>query len=55
MVARLRRENDFVRAVILYTKSAMCGKMQAKKNLGLMQMQYRDMYVAKVFCRNDGS
>jgi len=31
------------------SKFAEFGKVQAKKNLGLMQMQYRDMYVAKVF------
>ena len=29
-------------------KFAASGKVQAKKNLGLMQMQYKDVYVAYV-------
>ena len=40
---------DFTGIAIMYSKFAAFGKVQAKKNLGLMQMQYRDMYVAKVF------
>ena len=39
---------DFVRAVISFVKFAASGKVQAKKNLGLMQMQYKDVYVAYV-------
>ena len=49
MMAQLRCGRDFVRVVISFVKFAASGKVQAKKNLGLMQMQYRDMYVAKVF------
>ena len=39
---------DFVRAAILLSKFAASGKVQAKKNLGLMQMQCKDVYVAYV-------
>ena len=39
---------DFVRAVISSAKFAASGKVQAKKNLGLMQMQYKNVYVAYV-------
>ena len=45
----LWRGRGFVRAIISFAKFAASGKMQAKKILDLMQMQYRDMYVAKVF------
>ena len=32
----------------MIAKFAASGKVQAKKNLGLMQMQYKDVYVAYV-------
>ena len=38
----------FVRVVISFVKFAASGKVQAKKNLGLMQMQYKNVYVAYV-------
>ena len=48
MMAQLRCGRDFVRAVISFAKFAASGKVQAKKNLGLMQMQYKNVYVAYV-------
>jgi len=44
----LWRGRGFVRAIISFAKFAASGKVQAKKNLGLMQMQYKDVYVAYV-------
>ena len=41
----MRRGRDFVRTAISFAAS---GKVQAKKNLGLMQMQYKNVYVAYV-------
>jgi hypothetical protein len=36
-------------------KFAASGKVQAKKSLGLMQMQYRNKYEGKYICRNSHS
>ena len=44
----LRYGLDFVRTVISFAKFAASGKVQAKKNLGLMQMQYKNVYIAYV-------
>ena len=44
----MQRGRGFVRAIISFAKFASSGKVQAKKNLGLMQMQYKDVYVAYV-------
>ena len=39
MMGRLRRGRDFVRTIISFAKFAASGKVQAKKNLGRMQVQ----------------
>ncbi len=44
----MRHGRGFVRAAFSFAKFAASGKVQAKKNLGLMQMQYKDVYVAYV-------
>ena len=44
----LRYGLDFVRTVISFAKFAAFVKVQAKKNLGLMQMQYKNVYIAYV-------
>ena len=56
-ISRLRHGLDFVRTVISLLKFAASGKVQAKKDLGLMQMQYKNVYVAYTLlpsglCRN---
>ena len=44
----MQRGRGFVRAAFSFAKFAASGKVQAKKNLGLMQMQYKNVYVAYV-------
>ena len=44
----MQRGRGFVRAAFSFAKFAASGKVQAKKNLGFMQMQYKDVYVAYV-------
>ena len=44
----MRHGRGFVRAAFSLAKFAASGKVQAKKNLGLMQMQCKDVYVAYV-------
>ena len=44
----MQRGRGFVRAAFSFAKFAANGQVQAKKNLGFMQMQYKDVYVAYV-------
>ena len=44
----MRHGRGFVRAAFSFAKFAASGRVQAKKNLGLMQMQYKNVYVAYV-------
>ena len=44
----MQRGRGFVRAAFSFAKFAANGQVQAKKTLGLMQMQYKNVYVAYI-------